>query len=288
MFVATLLTVVFSILTAFPTSRQAGVSLASGVIGSIPGGLSQMVVLSDEIEGADAAVVAFMQTLRLLLVVFVIPFTAVHGLAQGIVGGGAGNPVRGTTDMWGSLLGWAEALASRPPVSFLLVAGVAGACWIAAKLRFPTPYFLGPIIAAAAFTVFGTEPPRLPSLFVLMAQWSLGIYIGVGIKLSSLKNWRRLLPYTVVGNIALIGFTLGLSYVFSLALPMSMLTAFLGMSPGGMAEMSVTAALVGADVSLVVAYQLFRILFILLIVPYMLRWGFKYFKRKADVTQGHM
>ncbi|NOU97128.1 AbrB family transcriptional regulator [Paenibacillus sp. LMG 31456] len=287
MFIATLLTIAFSLGIAFITARQTGVNPASSAIGSIPGGLSQMIVLSEEIEGADKAVVAFMQTIRLLMVVFVIPFVAVHGLAaDGFVAGSAGvgssiaNGGAGNT-LVGSLISWSEAVISRPIFSCLIVVGVAAATWIAVKLRFPTAYFLGPILAAATFTVSGLEPPHLPSLFVLVAQWSLGIYMGLGIKLSSLSNWRRLLPYTILGNVAVIGFSIGLSYVFSLVLPMSLLTAFLGMSPGGMTEMGVTATLVGADVSLVVAYQMFRILFILFIVPYILRWGFRYFRRNT-------
>ncbi|MFD0675396.1 MULTISPECIES: AbrB family transcriptional regulator [unclassified Paenibacillus] len=287
MFIATLLTIAFSLGIAFITARQTGVSPASSAIGSIPGGLSQMIVLSEEIEGADKAVVAFMQTIRLLMVVFVIPFVAVHGLADGLgVGGaGVGSIANGGNEntLIGSLLSWGMALHSRPIFSFLIFMGVAAACWVAVKLRFPTAYFLGPILAAATFTVAGLEPPHLPSLFVLLAQWSLGIYMGLGIKLSSLSKWRRLLPYTVLGNVAVIGFSIGLSYAFSLVLPMSLLTAFLGMSPGGMTEMGVTAALVGADVSLVVAYQMFRILFILFIVPYALRWGFRYFRKNVDV-----
>lgn len=286
MLIATLLTIMFSLIIAFLISRLTGVSVPSSVIGSIPGGLSQMIVLSEEIKGADAAVVAFMQTVRLLLVVFVIPFVAVHGLADGMIGGSVvgGDMVNdsSTSGLWDSLAVWAKAMAARPLFSCMLVAGVAAACWIAVKLHFPTSYFLGPFIAAAAFTVSGTEPPHLPSLFVLMAQWSLGIYMGTGIKLSSLSNWKRLLPYTIFGNIAVILFSVTLSYVFSLFMPMSLLTAFLGMSPGGMAEMAVTATLIGADVSVVVAYQIFRILFILFIVPYLLRWGFKYFKNKAN------
>jgi membrane AbrB-like protein len=292
MLIATLLTIVFSLGVACFIARQTGISPASSAIGSIPGGLSQMIVLSEEIEGADAAVVAFMQTIRLLLVVFVIPFLAVHGLADGgldLGSAGVGSkPSSGsyTDSLLGPLAAWGEAIALRPVFSCLLALGIAAACWLAVKLRFPTPYFLGPILAAALLTVAGFEPPQLPSLFVILAQWSLGIYMGMGIKLSSLSNWRRLLPYTVVGNIAVVGFSLGLSYLFSLLLPMSLLTAFLGTSPGGMTEMGVTATLVGADVSLVVAYQMFRILFILFIVPFALRWGFRYFRGNADAPSG--
>ncbi|MFE5320049.1 AbrB family transcriptional regulator [Paenibacillus sp. NPDC056579] len=286
MLIATILTVAFSLGAAFLTARYTGVSMASSAIGSIPGGLSQMVVLSEEIEGAETAVVAFMQTIRLLTVIFAVPFLAVHGLAGGAVTAAAGVPPTGSsstsTGLFSSLVDWGAVIVARPVFFGLIVVIVLASAWIAVRLRFPTPFFLGPILAAGIITVAGYEPPHLPPLFTLLAQWSLGIYMGLGIKLSSLSNWKKLLPYSIAGSIAVVAFSLGLSYLFSKVHPMSLLTAFLSTSPGGMTEMAVTASMVGADVSMVVAYQMFRILFILFIVPYMLRWGFRRFSGGAS------
>ncbi|WP_277713703.1 AbrB family transcriptional regulator [Paenibacillus mucilaginosus] len=124
-------------------------------------------------------------------------------------------------------------------------------------------------------TIAGLAPPHLPAPLLLAAQWSLGIYLGLGIKLSGLAGWRRLLPYSLLTGAGLVLFSLGLSWVYSLLLPMTTATAFLSTSPGGMTEMGVVASVIGADVSLVVAFQMFRILFILFAVPYLLRWGFR-------------
>jgi membrane AbrB-like protein len=286
MLLATLLTVAFSLVTAVITARQSGISTTSSVIGSIPGGLTQMVVLSDEVEGADTAVVAFMQTIRLLAVVFVVPFFAVHGLADGagavipLVGKQAG----GAGTLWGSLAAGAQAAADRPLFCLLLIAGVAASAWVAGKLRFPTPHFLGPILLVGIVTIASMDPPPLPSLFIILGQWILGTSMGLGIKLSSLSSWKRLLPYSLLSGFGIVGFSLGLSYVFSVLHPITLVTAFLSTSPGGMTEMGVTATLVGADVSLVVAYQMFRILFILFVVPYALRWSFR---RLARSTKPH-
>ncbi|WP_079910113.1 AbrB family transcriptional regulator [Paenibacillus sp. 32352] len=280
MLMATALTIAFSLAAAYITSRHTGISMASSAIGSIPGGLSQMVVLSEEIDGAETTVVAFMQTIRLLTVIFTVPFLAVHGLADGIQSDAASGLSRqggGNSGIIDSLLHWMQDAAARPMWFVLVVAVVAASAWLALKLKFPTPFFLGPIIAAGILTVTGYDLPHLPSLFTLLAQWSLGIYMGLGIKLSSLSNWRKLLPYSIAGSIAVVAFSLGLSYALSLVHPISVITGFLSTSPGGMTEMGVTASLIGADVSMVVAYQMFRILFILFIVPYALRWGFRRF-----------
>ncbi|WP_282941368.1 AbrB family transcriptional regulator [Paenibacillus sp. RC67] len=279
MLMATALTIAFSLAAAFITARYTGISMSSSAIGSIPGGLSQMVVLSEEIEGAETTVVAFMQTIRLLTVIFTVPFLAVHGLANGVSTDAASDlGKQGSSNSFiDSLMLWLHDAASRPMFFVIVVALIAASAWLAVKLRFPTPYFLGPIIAAGILTVTGFDLPHLPTLLTILAQWSLGIYMGLGIKLSSLSNWKKLLPFSIAGSIAVVAFSLGLSYVLSIVHPISLLTGFLSTSPGGMTEMGVTASLIGADVSMVVAYQMFRILFILFIVPYALRWGFRRF-----------
>ncbi|MFC3885730.1 AbrB family transcriptional regulator [Bacillus songklensis] len=142
---------------------------------------------------------------------------------------------------------------------------------LAVKFKFPTPWIIGPLITSAVLTVTGYTVPHLPQPFVIAAQCSLGIYLGLGIKLNTLSNWRRLLPYSFAAGLAIVAFAFAISYGMSLIYPISLVTAFLSVAPGGLPEMGVTAHTVNADVSIVTAYQLFRVFFILFIVPLALR-----------------
>ncbi|MNW03830.1 putative ammonia monooxygenase [compost metagenome] len=63
---------------------------------------------------------------------------------------------------------------------------------------------------------------------------------------------------------------------------MSLTTAFLGTAPGGMAEMGLTGAAVGADLSIIVAYQMFRLLFILFIAPLVVKLLLRVYHAHAD------
>jgi membrane AbrB-like protein len=78
----------------------------------------------------------------------------------------------------------------------------------------------------------------------------------------------------------IVGFAFGLSYCLHTLYHIDMTTAFLCIAPGGLPEMGVTAHTVHADVSMVAAYQLFRVFFILFIVPIFLRKIFG--KQKVD------
>ena len=150
MFTVTVLTLLFSWGMGYVIHRRTGVSLASAMLGSIPGGLSQMVLLSEEVKHADLAVVTFMQTVRLLGVVFIVPFAAMYGMSPG--SGGAALPLH-TADKI-ALLAALPAVAMAP-----LGAGIA---WLT---RLPTPFLLGPILGTAAAVMCGyPAPPVAPAL----------------------------------------------------------------------------------------------------------------------------
>lgn len=272
MAIATLLTVAFGLIAGWVTVKRTGISMASGLLGSIPGGLSQMAVLCDEVEDADMTVVTFMQTIRVMAVVFIVPFLAFHGLAPG----GAGSAAASTV---------ASAVA---PVSWMsvntlwFVLAVAVMLVLGPKLHLPTPYMLGPMLGAALLSVAGLGAPPLPHWSVLAAQVLVGAHMGVTTSLSSLDNWKKLLPYALFGAIGIVLFSLGTGYLLTLWHPMSLLTAFLGSAPGGMTEMGVTGAALGADLSIIVSYQMFRLLFILFISPYIVKGLLRLYRARTD------
>lgn len=270
---ATLLTVAFGLVAGWVTVKRTGISMASGLLGSIPGGLSQMAVLCDEVEDADMTVVTFMQTIRVMAVVFIVPFLAFHGLSSG--GTEAGSAATAVASAVSSV-SWmsSNTLWFVLAVAIMLVLGP--------KLHLPTPYMLGPMLGAALLSVAGLEAPSLPHWSVLTAQVLVGAHMGVTTSLSSLDNWRKLLPYALFGAIGIVLFSLGTGYLLTLWHPMSLLTAFLGSAPGGMTEMGVTGAALGADLSIIVAYQMFRLLFILFIAPYIVKGLLRLYRGRTD------
>lgn len=255
---ATLSTILFSLFVGYIVCRRTGISLATGIIGSVPGGLTQMVVLSEEIADTDLTVVTFMQTIRLLSTVFIVPFLVIHGLAAGGQQAAAvtSTPVVYNNTTWNELL-------------FAVIVLIAA--WAAVKISLPTPFLLGPLIGAAILSLTGLQAPNTPPFLVIISQLCIGAYLGLSIKPASLENWKKLLPITLMGSIAVVFFSLGVGFLLTRMHSLDLTSAFLGTSPGGMGEMGLTAVLVGANVSLVTAYQMFRLLFILFVVPLVLK-----------------
>lgn len=258
MLAATISTVIFSMLVGYLTHKQTGISLESSVLGSTPGGMTQMVVLSEEVPGSDTTVVTFLQTIRLLSVVFIVPFLAIHGLPNGL--GSTGSAV----------------LAGDPPpyAEFVFAFTAIASALSASALNFPTAFLLGPALGTAALVLAGLQPPPVPMPLVIAAQLFIGVYLGVTTKPANLENWKQLLPYSIGGGVAIVLFSLGIGYLLTFWHNIDIITAFLGTAPGGMTEMGITAINVGADISIITAYQLFRLLFMLIILPIALKWWF--------------
>jgi uncharacterized protein len=264
MFVSTMLMVSFGLVLGYFISRFTGINLPSGVMGTTPGGLSQMVLLSEEIKGAEPTIVTFMQTIRMLIVIFAVPSLVIHGIPHD-----ARKPFLSTDQIAEPTL-----TALLTPNALLAAVLVILAALLAVRFKFPTPWIIGPLITSAIFTLVGWPTPHLPQSLIIVSQCCLGTYLGLGFKLNTLGNWRRLLPYAFASGILIVMFAFFIAYVLTLLYPINLVTAFLSIAPGGLPEMGVTAHMVNADVSMVAAYQLFRVFFILFLLPLALRWAF--------------
>ncbi|MDD5167403.1 MAG: AbrB family transcriptional regulator [Syntrophales bacterium] len=257
MFTVTILTLMFSSFMGYITHRRTGISLASGMLGSIPGGLSQMILLTEEVKDADMTVVTFMQTMRLLAVVFIVPFIATYGMAH-ISGGSLVPP-----DAAGG-----NSLAAALPAAVMAPIGA----WLACLTKMPTPYLLGPILGTAAAVLCGQPALPVPRVLLNTAQIFFGIYLGISITLDGLKQLGKVFPYAIGGAVALVAFTFLLGFGLTAFMPATLLTTFLGTAPGGIAEMGTVAIILHADIATVLAFQLFRLFSILLLVPPLLTW----------------
>jgi membrane AbrB-like protein len=230
------------------------------MLGSIPGGLTQMAVLCTEIKNTNVAIVTFMQTIRVLIVVFALPFIAVHGLF-------GSTPADVSTPVTAQI-----SLLDNPYYSSFFVVMAIISAFIAARIKVPTPFMLGPVISTIILVLIGLTPPTMPRFLVIIAQIMVGTFMGKNIKLNSIKDCPEILPYTLISAIGLVAVSLLVGVGLTSVHTFSLVSAFLGTAPGGIAEMGITALAVNADISIVIAYQLFRLLTILLIVPILLKW----------------
>lgn len=264
MLITTISVIIVSLGLGFLVSRQNQIDFATGLFGSVPGGLTQMIVAAEEVRGVDISVVSFMQTIRLLSVIFVIPFVTVHGLATEV---GSATTLHSTDISTGGVLesGWIVGILFT--VACLIGLG------IGKKLHLPAFTITGPLLGTAILAiVLNKHAPPLPHMLLLLSQLIFGAYIGMLLQFQEKRNYVKLGLFTFTSSLILLVGALVISNVLAFITGSSLTTTFLSAAPGGMAEMGLTATLVHADLSTVSSYQMFRLFFIMFAVPPVLKW----------------
>ncbi|WP_060532305.1 AbrB family transcriptional regulator [Paenibacillus bovis] len=260
MIVMTVLLLLFSTATAYLISRWTGISFPTVLIGSIPGGLTQMVLLAQELKGIDLTVVTFLQVSRLMMIVIFVPlliFSPLFGVDLNTV----------TEAMTHSSPGW----SSLPPTIWLFAIVCPVAAVIGKRFHFPTAYMLLPMLVTAVIQLMGIPGPALPASLLDAAQLMIGSSIGLMLHPEQLNRKLQMIILAVGSGVVLLIFACVMSVILIQWHQLTPATALLSMAPGGMDQMGIIAHEVNADIATVSCYQLFRTLLIFLAVPTFLR-----------------
>jgi membrane AbrB-like protein len=235
---------------------------ASGILGCVPGGLMQMVLIAGDIKGANQGTVAIIQTARLVVVLYTVPFLATLFSSPAVSEVLTMNQelaVDSSAGAWPSIYG------------YLALPLVILSAWIARRFRMPGGEFIGPVLFVSALTIAGCDWPSIPSPLLAAAQLLLGIYIGIRVQPRIFITNKRLGPLAIVTSMLLVSVTAVISWILSKLTNDSIVTWFLALAPGGLTEVAVTAIVLNADVAKVTAFQIFRLFFVLLLAPLMLK-----------------
>lgn len=261
MVLLTLLLLLLCLAIAYFLSKLTGISYATALTGSIPGGLTQMVVLAEETKGIDITTVTFLQVSRLMMIVISVPLLIFSPMFGGVHYEELSVLVPSQSASWGDLF--------PPIIPYAIVC--TGCALLGKKVHFPTTFLLAPLIAAALLHLSGLHGPMLPSPLLNAAQLMIGCYVGLLLKPENLPNKNRLITLSIFSGVILVTGSCGLSYLLTLLYPVSAATSLLSLAPGGMDQMGIIAHEINADVSIVTGYQLFRTFFIFFAVPPLLR-----------------
>nr|WP_107951074.1 AbrB family transcriptional regulator [Lysinibacillus parviboronicapiens] len=246
MIVLNVIFIVLFLAISFLVARRTDLDFSTALACCVPGGMAQVVAFAEEQGDMDIAVITFYQVLRVLLIVGFVPL---------MVAGSGGNvmPVDG---------GWTWELAG-----LLAICGLAGL--LAQRGRIPTGYMLGPVFLLMGLNLVGLDVPKMPLFLLHMAQLCIGIYIGLLLKKEDLHLSKKHVFYAFVSAGIFIGTAYGLTFILKRLYELDFQTGFLSIVPGGLDQMGIIAASVHANVTIVTAFQLFRLLIVsIFLVPF--------------------
>ena len=126
---------------------------------------------------------------------------------------------------------------------------------------------LGPLIVAAIFAMIGLLQYRPPIEAIWAAQFFIGMGVGMKYTGITMAEVRRDLAAGLGFCVILMLLTLiFVEVVYGLGLANGM-NALLAFAPGGQAELTILALIVGADMAFVIAHHVLRIFVVILGAP---------------------
>ncbi|MGI8440529.1 MAG: AbrB family transcriptional regulator [Thermoleophilaceae bacterium] len=246
-------TLALSVAAGALLARVTSIDRPTAALGLLAGAAPGIVAVSEEVE-ADPVLVTLMQFGRVFLIVATAPLVALVLGADGASTGGAPGAGAAPT-VFDPTLG---ALVSLP-------VAVVGAV-VAGRLRVPAGGLIGPLVLAAALAAAGAAavpPPRL-----LDAAFAvLGLAVGLRFDRETGRRVGRLAPAMLAAVVGVILGCAGLGLVLVAVLDVSLLTAYLATTPGGLSAVLATAFASGADTTIVLAVQALRLLLMVLAAP---------------------
>lgn len=232
--------------------QQRATSYFAGAIG----GASEMTLLAER-EGARTDLVAASHSVRLLIVTLVVPFAFT---LSGVAGLDASFP--GPREV------------SAAGLALLALATGAGAQVVRMTGR-ANPWFMGPLLVAMGLTLAGIELSAVPRWMSNGAQLVIGVSLGVRFSAGFLRAAPQWLASVAAGTVLMIVLCAGFAAVLAWATGLHWATLVLGTSPGGIAEMAITAKVLQLGVPVVTAFQVCRLVAVLVLVEPLYRWGFR-------------
>ena len=220
---------------------------------AMPGGLQDMVIFGTE-AGGDVRALSLIHATRVLIIVTIAPIILTSGFGVTL-----DNPLGAPA----AELPWSE-------MALMAVAAIGG--WkIGERVGLFGASILGPMIATGALSLSGFIHFRPPSEAILTAQFMIGLGIGVGYVGVTLSELRR----DVTAGLFFVILLAGLAAVFTEIVVLTNLAppveGFLAFAPGGQAEMTVLAIIVGADLGYVIVHHLTRVMLVITGAPIVAR-----------------
>jgi uncharacterized protein len=227
---------------------------ATALFGSAPGGVTDMSLISAD-YGAEMPKVALLQTVRIFACITIIPFVVKKNLK------------RTKNDFISAEVPIIKYRKVSNParIAAAVIAGTIGGS-IGHFLSIPAGALIGAVFFVALFNMIFFRL-YIPTKVSIGAQMLVGAVIGAGMTLEALVGLRYIILPALLVAVFLISIGLLLALCLNRIWNINMNTAIIATAPGGMTEMSLIAADVGADVSIVASLHLIRLIALLMIYP---------------------
>lgn len=239
MLLTSLVSILVTALLCVPFSRVSRVNIPTAFFSLTPGGLAEMARTGAK-EGAQREAVAFSQTIRVTLLVCVLPSLL---LTFGIDGGLPQLSDRSVLPI--------EKLSLVFAASFLCV-------YLVRFTGANNTWMIGGLLGSGLLAASGLIEGKVPYALFAFGQFMIGISIGARFKRESLIHLPRVCATAALFVIGMTTMLFGYAVLVHVATGIDLSSMTLAASPGGLAEMALTAQVLHLNTALITSFHVVR------------------------------
>lgn len=238
--------IALGVLSGAILARLANVDRSTAFFASVPGGAAEMTLLGER-YGARPDRIALAQSLRILIVVFVVPFALTLSGAHG------SDPfvaAAGMTFEWRRLA--------------MLVAAAALIGIAITRAGLPNGFMFGPLALTIVLAACEVRLSSVPAPLTNAAQLLIGWVLGSRFERRSLASAPRYVGAAIASILVGIACAAAFGALLAWLSGLPVATLVLATAPGGIAEMCITAKVLQLGVPLVTAAHVSRVFLLIL------------------------
>lgn len=245
--------------------RIARIDSATAFFGNVPGGMAEMLAMGDRF-GARPVPLTLSQLTRVTIVILSIPPALTF---FGETGSDIFVPLAAVVD----------------PPWLLIMLGCAVASSLALyRLRVPNCWMLGAAAFTSILTVFEITFSAMPRELLNVAQVFIGIALGERFDRASMASAPRVILGSAITTVVMMAVALLLAAFIADRTGIVATAMIAATAPGGLAEMSLTAAVLNLGVPLVTAYHIVRIIMITIFTLPAYKYALRLLSSKPNET----
>jgi membrane AbrB-like protein len=139
------------------------------------------------------------------------------------------------------------------------------------RLKIPAGGLIAAMVTIIVFKLITKTHWEIPKGFTFILQIALGIMVGSSFQPAMLPVLRQLFFPVLASTVTLVSVGILLAVIFTRMQILDAPAAYLSTSPGAMSALIVLAFDSGASATLVVCFHFFRVVFVLLTAPLLLK-----------------
>jgi uncharacterized protein len=225
------------VLLAFPLAKIANFDRKSALLSTLPAGMSEMASLARE-TGAQADVVMVVHTLRVVMIVVLVPF--LFGIDR--------SAIQATIDPSASVLALFACLIGGLVLSI-----------VTSKLGVLNPWVIMPMAVGIVLASLDISIAQMPWGVLVVAQILIGFSLGARLKKEDFARVPRAALAAIICSGGLIAIMIfGFVPILRLFVDETPVSLALGVAPGGLGEMIASAKALGAASAIVAGFQFTR------------------------------